>query len=57
MMDKDTLEEMAKRLWNSGNPKIDEHNRREWLKSVEFLGPKWIMLQKVEKKCAAQSGS
>lgn len=56
-MDKDTLEEMAKRLWNSGNPKIDEHNRREWLKSVEFLGPKWIMLQKVEKKCAAQSGS
>lgn len=55
-MKKETLEEMAKRLWNTGEP-MDEHNQRAWLKSVNFLGPKWLLLRKVDKKCDAPSGS
>lgn len=36
---------MAVRLWsNPYMPKeINRHNQRQWLKSIEFLGDKWLL--------------
>lgn len=36
---------MAVRLWNSPHvPKeINRHNQRQWLKSVQFLGDRWLL--------------
>lgn len=40
---------MAVRLYNSPHvPKhINRHNQRAWLKSIEFLGDKWLLAKKV----------
>lgn len=40
---------MAVRLWNSPHvPKeVNRHNQRQWLKSIEFLGDKWLLAKKV----------
>lgn len=47
----------ARELWNSGYRNLDRHNQRAWVRSLKMLGPKWLLLKKVEKTCAAQSGS
>jgi len=36
--------------FNSGIPRIDRHNRRAWVRSVRFLGDKWLLAKPVEKK-------
>lgn len=33
----------AHELWNSGDPKIDRHNQRAWVRSVVALGDKWLL--------------
>ena len=40
---------MAVRLYsNPLAPKhVNRHNQRQWLKSIEFLGDKWLLAKKV----------
>jgi hypothetical protein len=42
---------MAVRLYSNPNaPKhINRHNQRAWLKSIQFLGDKWLLAKKVER--------
>lgn len=42
---------MAVRLYSSPHvPKhINRHNQRQWLKSIEFLGDKWLLAKRVER--------
>lgn len=39
---------MAVRLWNNPHvpKKVNRHNQRQWLKSVEFLGNNWLLMKK-----------
>lgn len=42
---------MAVRLYNNPHvPKeINRHNQRQWLKSIEFLGDRWLLAKQVER--------
>ena len=33
----------ARRLYNSGMSSVDRHNRRAWVRSVMWLGYKWLL--------------
>ena len=33
----------ARRLYNSGMASVDRHNRRAWVRSVMWLGDKWLL--------------
>lgn len=39
----------AYELWNSGDPKIDRHNRKAWVRSVLQLGDKWLLAKPVQR--------
>lgn len=33
----------ARRHFNCGIPHIDRHNQRSWVRSLRFLGDKWLL--------------
>jgi hypothetical protein len=37
----------AYELWNSGDAKLDRHNRKAWVRSVLRLGDKWLLAKPV----------
>lgn len=39
---------MAVRLWSNPyvSKKVNRHNQRQWLQSVQFLGDKWLLMKK-----------
>ena len=37
----------AYELWRSGDPKLDRHNRKAWVRSVLQLGDKWLLAKPV----------
>lgn len=39
----------VRRHFNCGVPKIDRHNQRQWVRSVRFLGDKWLLAQQVQR--------
>lgn len=39
----------ASELWNSGDPRIDRHNRKAWVRSVLLLGDRWLLAKNIEK--------
>ena len=41
---------MARRLWNTGNPRLDRRNQREWVRAVRRLGDKWLLAVPVARK-------
>lgn len=41
---------MSRRLWNTGNPRLDRRNRREWARAVRRLGDKWLLAVPVARK-------
>lgn len=49
MKDLRKLFERAYVLWNSGNPQIDRHNRKAWVRSVLMLGDKWLLAKPVSR--------
>lgn len=40
----------VRELFNSGIPRIDRHNRRQWVRSVRHLGDKWLLAQQVQRQ-------
>lgn len=41
----------AIRLWSGSTSKrVNRHNQRQWLKSVEFLGDRWLLARQVTRK-------
>lgn len=34
-------------LWNSGDARLDRHNRKAWVRSVMQLGDKWLLVKPV----------
>lgn len=40
----------AKILWNCGEPRLDRHNRRAWVRSVLALGDKWLLAQPMQRQ-------
>lgn len=38
---------MARRLWNTGNPRLDRRNQRAWVQAVRRLGSRWLLAQHV----------
>ena len=47
MKDLRKLFDRAYDLWNSGDSKIDKHNRKAWIRSVLMLGDKWLLAKPV----------
>ena len=39
----------ARTLWNSGNPNLDRHNRKAWVRSVMYLGDRWLLATPVRR--------
>jgi hypothetical protein len=39
----------ARRLYNCGVRSTDRHNRKAWVRSVAFLGDRWLLAQPVRK--------
>lgn len=39
----------ARELWNTGNTRIDRHNQRSWIRSIRFLGDKWLLAKPVQR--------
>ncbi len=40
----------ARKLWNTGNPRLDRRNQREWVRAVRRLGDKWLLAVPVARK-------
>jgi hypothetical protein len=38
-----TMLTRVRQHFNSGMRSIDRHNQRQWVKSVRFLGTKWLL--------------
>lgn len=39
----------VRELFNCGVPRIDRHNRRQWVRSVRHLGDNWLLATKVKR--------
>lgn len=39
----------ARELWDTGRPHIDRHNQRAWIRSIRFLGDRWLLAKKVQR--------
>lgn len=37
----------ARELWNTGNARVDRHNQQAWIRSIRFLGERWLLARKV----------
>ena len=40
----------ARRLWNTGNTRLDRRNQREWVRAIRRLGNKWLLAVPVARK-------
>ena len=40
----------ARRLWNTGNTRLDRRNQREWVRAIRRLGDKWLLAVPVARK-------
>lgn len=40
----------VRELFHCGNRRIDRHNQRAWVRSVRFLGDKWLLAKPVQRK-------
>lgn len=40
----------ARKLWNTGDTRLDRRNQREWVRAIRRLGDKWLLAQHVERK-------
>ncbi len=40
----------VRRNFNCGDRKIDRHNQRSWVRSVRYLGDKWLLAKPIAKE-------
>jgi hypothetical protein len=41
---------MSRRLWNTGDTRLDRRNQRAWVQAVRRLGSRWLLAVPVERK-------
>lgn len=41
---------MSRRLWNTGDTRLDRRNQRAWVQAIRRLGDKWLLAKYVERK-------
>jgi len=41
---------MSRRLWNTGNTRLDRRNQRAWVQAIRRLGDKWLLAKHVPRK-------
>jgi len=41
---------LGRRLWNTGNTRLDRRNLRAWVQALRLLGPRWLLAQHVERR-------
>lgn len=41
---------MSRRLWNTGNTRLDRRNQLEWVRAIRRLGDKWLLAKHVERQ-------
>lgn len=41
---------MSRRLWATGNQRLDRRNQLAWIRAVRRLGDKWLLAQHVPRK-------
>lgn len=41
---------VARRLWATGDRRLDRRNQRAWVQAVRRLGDKWLLAQHVQRK-------
>lgn len=39
----------AATLYNCGDARIDRHNRRAWVRSIKYLGDKWLLAKNCQR--------
>jgi hypothetical protein len=49
MKDLRKLFDRAYDLWNSGDPRLDKHNRKAWIRAVIMLGDKWLLAKPIQR--------
>lgn len=42
-----TMLRRARELWRTGRRNMDRHNQRAWVRSIRFLGDKWLLAKSV----------
>jgi hypothetical protein len=47
---KTKLLRLSRRLWNTGNPRLDRRNLLAWVQALRRLGPRWLLAQHVERR-------
>lgn len=40
----------ARKLWNTGNTRLDRRNQRAWVQAIRRLGDKWLLAKHVPRK-------
>ena len=43
------LFDRAHEMWNSGDAKLDKHNRKAWVRAVLNLGDRWLLAKPVQR--------
>ncbi len=41
---------LGRRLWNTGDRRLDRRNLRAWVQALRRLGPRWLLAQHVERR-------
>ncbi len=41
---------MSRRLWNTGDRRLDRYNQRAWVQAIRRLGDKWLLATHVQRK-------
>ena len=41
---------LGRRLWRTGNTRLDRRNLRAWVQALRSLGPRWLLAQHVERR-------
>jgi hypothetical protein len=47
---KTKLLRLGRRLWNTGNTRLDRRNLRAWVQALRRLGPRWLLARHVERR-------
>lgn len=44
-----TMLRKARELWRTGIRDLDRHNQRAWVRSIRFLGDKWLLAHSIRR--------
>lgn len=43
---------MSRRLWATGNQRLDRRNQLAWIRAIRRLGSRWLLATHVERKAS-----